>query len=219
MAKKAKKPSNSENDKSIQFIDRGFMPAVILTIIAIISVALLALTEYVTADARAKQIQYMEDANKRIIFTEADSFPAEDLENVGASLEGGNAVDLSGEGSLIQEVFLVEEDGETVGILITANPVGYGGAVGLMLGYDLEGNSVGLTIDASTQTAGLGDRVAKDEEFTQQFSGFNARDNISTTPNAGFEVDVISGATVSSNAVIKGINAANEAVSQMLGLR
>lgn len=217
MAKNADKTRNTDKENGTRFIERGFMPAVILTIIAIVSVALLALTEYTTAEARAEQQQYMADANKIIIFTEADSFPAEELDNAGASLEKGNAVDLSGDDSKIDEVYLAEKDGKIIGILISTNPLGYGGRIGLLLGYDLEGNIVNLTIDAKTQTAGLGTKVA-DKDFTQQFSGFNARDNVTTSINDGFEVDIISGATISSNAVIKGINAANAAVSQMLGL-
>ena len=63
------------------------MPAVILTIIAVVSITLLALTEYTTADARAYQEQFMADTNKRAIFIDADSFPAEELDRAGASLE------------------------------------------------------------------------------------------------------------------------------------
>lgn len=215
MAKNEAKIPNTKN--KTKFIERGFMPALILTIIAIVSVAMLALTESITADARAEQQQFLADTNKRIIFSEADSFPAEKLDNAGASLPGGHVIDLSGDESVIDAVYLVEEDEEIVGLLISANPLGYSGRVGLLLGYDLEGNFVNLTVDAQSQTAGLGTKIAT-EEFTRQFSNFSARDTLTTSPDQGFQVDVISGATISSNAVIKGINAANTAVNQMLGL-
>lgn len=215
MAKNEAKIPNTKN--KTKFIERGFMPALILTIIAIVSVAMLALTESITADARAEQQQFLADTNKRIIFSEADSFPAEKLDNAGASLPGGHVIDLSGDESVIDAVYLVEEDEEIVGLLISANPLGYSGRVGLLLGYDLEGNFVNLTVDAQSQTAGLGTKIAT-EEFTRQFSNFSARDTLTTSPDQGFQVDVISGATISSNAVIKGINAANTVVNQMLGL-
>ncbi|NLC25730.1 MAG: FMN-binding protein [Fastidiosipila sp.] len=215
MAKNEAKIPNTKN--KTKFIERGFMPALILTIIAIVSVAMLALTESITADARAEQQQFLADTNKRIIFSEADSFPAEKLDNAGASLPDGHVIDLSGDESVIDAVYLVEEDEEIVGLLISANPLGYSGRVGLLLGYDLEGNFVNLTVDAQSQTAGLGTKIAT-EEFTRQFNDFSARDTLTTSPDQGFQVDVISGATISSNAVIKGINAANTAVKQMLGL-
>lgn len=218
MAKNADKSHNTAGEDKTRFIERGFMPAIILTLIAVVSIALLALTEYITADARAYQQQYMADANKRTIFVDADSFHAEELENAGASLEGGNAVDLSVDGSIIREVFIAERDGKQIGILITAKPIGYGGALTIMLGYDLEGNMIGLTIDASTQTAGLGTKVGE-ADFLQQLSGFNASDTVSADSSASFQVDSVSGATISANATYKGINAANEAAEQILGLR
>ncbi len=217
MAKNVDKPNNTANEDGMKFIERGIMPAVILTIIAIVSVALLALTEYTTADARAEQQQSREDANKRIIFTDADRFPAEDLDEAGASLPGGNTVDLSGV-STIEAVYMAEKDDEVIGILIAANPLGYGGGrIGLMLGYDLEGNLFNLTVDAQSQTAGLGTKVAE-EDFTDQLIGINASGTVSTSSDSDFEVDGISGATTSAEAVLRGINIANEAVSQMLGL-
>ena len=217
MPKKADKtPKAADKDKT-RLIERGFMPAVILTIIAVVSITLLALTEYTTADARAYQEQFMVDTNKRAIFIDADSFPAEELDRAGASLEGGKAVDFSGADSIIKEVYLAEKDGSTIGLLITVKPGGYGGTLNMMLGYDLEGNAVGLTIDASTQTAGLGSKVGEDN-FIRQFSGFKAADTVSSDNTADFQVDGISGATISSNAVFKGINAGNKAAQQMLGL-
>ena len=217
MAKKADKTHNAADKDKTKFIERGFMPAIILTIIAVVSITLLAFTESITAEARAYQQQVMADANKRAIFIDAASFPAEELDSAGASLEGGNAVDLSGDDSIIHEVYLAEKDGSNIGILITAKPVGYGGALTIMLGYDLEGNMVGLTIDASTQTAGLGTKVGE-EDFTGKLSGFNAADTVSSDNNASFQVDGGSGATISSSAVFKGINAANKAAHQILGL-
>ena len=216
MAKNVDKPNKTANE-GMKFIERGIMPAVILTIIAIVSVALLALTEYTTADARAEQQQLMEDVNKRIIFTDADSFPAEDLDEAGVSLPGGHAVDLS-DVSTIEAVYMAEKEDEVVGILIAANPLGYGGGrIGLMLGYDLEGNLFNLTVGAQSQTAGLGTKVAE-EDFTGQLIGINASGTVSTSGDSDFEVDGISGATTSAEAVLRGINIANEAVSQMLGL-
>ena len=86
-----------------------------------------------------------------------------------------------------------------------------------MLGYDLEGNLFNLTVDAQSQTAGLGTKVAE-EDFTGQLIGINASGTVSTSGDSDFEVDGISGATTSAEAVLRGINIANEAVSQMLGL-
>ena len=90
----------------------------------------------------------------------------------------------------------VGEDGT-----LTATVPGFGGlplVVSLKKAED--GTIAALTIDASAQTAGIGDRCS-DEAFTGQFVGKAAPFAI------GENIDAVAGATVTSTAIVKAVNA------------
>ena len=90
----------------------------------------------------------------------------------------------------------VGEDGT-----LTATVPGFGGlplVVSLKKAED--GTIAALTVDASAQTADIGDRCS-DEAFTGQFVG-------KTAPFAiGENIDAVAGATVTSTAIVKAVNA------------
>lgn len=72
------------------------------------------------------------------------------------------------------------------------------GDVTVVLTLDADGKIAAMTVDAATQTPGLGQR-ASEEEFTAQFIG-------KTLPVAAEEIDAITGATITTNAVIEAVN-------------
>ena len=59
--------------------DKGIMPVIILTLICLITTALLATTNEVTKETRAAQIIATANANRQLLFPEAESFEAVDL--------------------------------------------------------------------------------------------------------------------------------------------
>jgi len=79
---------------------------------------------------------------------------------------------------------------------------GYGGGVVLLTGVDGSGRVTGVAIRQMEETRGVGSRIARDEAFLRQFLGTSANAEI------GGNVDGVSGATVTSKAVAKGVNAA-----------
>ena len=94
-----------------------------------------------------------------------------------------------------------KEPSEAAGDAIEATEQGFGGDVTVHL--TLDGDKIqALTIDTPDETAGLGQR-ASEAEFTDQFIGKSA-------PFAYGEdgIEALSGATVTSNAVLKAINRA-----------
>ena len=68
--------------------------------------------------------------------------------------------------------------------------------------FDAEGAVSNISIDASTQTTGIGSKVANDS-FASGFVGWNGGEVSNGSP-----VDALSGATYSSNAVFNAVNAA-----------
>lgn len=86
---------------------------------------------------------------------------------------------------------------------LTATVAGFqGGDVTVTLTLDAEGKIAALAVDASSQTEGLGQRAAE-EEFTAQFIG-------KTLPVDAEEIDAVSGATITTNAVIEAVNSLAE---------
>lgn len=76
-----------------------------------------------------------------------------------------------------------------------------GGAVVVIMGFDTNGVETGIWVDASSQTQGIGSKVAE-ADFLAQFAGMDGTKNIAI----GDGYDAKSGATVSSKALFAAIN-------------
>ena len=82
----------------------------------------------------------------------------------------------------------------------TATAEGFGGGE-ITVNVTLENGVItALEVNADTQTPGFGQRCAEDEAFLSQFIG-------KTLPlEAGKDVDVLSGATITSEAIVTALN-------------
>lgn len=100
---------------------------------------------------------------------------------------------------LVEEVYEVSEGGNVIGYTIKTVPNGYDGPIEVLTGINMDGEITGIEIISQTETPGLGDRITE-EDFKDQFEGQSSDSEV--------EVDVLSGATVSSDAVVNGVNAA-----------
>jgi electron transport complex protein RnfG len=101
--------------------------------------------------------------------------------------------------------------GELLGYAIPAEGPGYVDTIGLLYGYDPRRDVVvGLAVLESRETPGLGDRIITDEDFLENFRALAVEPQIvpvrkgeKSAPN---EVDCITGATISSEAVVSILN-------------
>ena len=95
------------------------------------------------------------------------------------------------------------------GCAVQVTPAGFNGAVTMMVGVDNDGKVTGISIISHTETAGLGATAAADTDagraFRDQFIGMSG--TVSVAKDGG-EVDALTGATITSRAVCKGVNAA-----------
>ena len=89
-----------------------------------------------------------------------------------------------------------DADGNYVGVLAEGKAGGYGGDIRFNLAVNAEGKIIGLNIVAQSETAGLGSKITE-EWFRDQFKGKGAGDP--------FDVDNITGATVSTRAMETGV--------------
>ncbi len=88
------------------------------------------------------------------------------------------------------------------GYVIRTSTQGYVGEVELLVGVSNRGEVVGLTVRDLEETYGLGANVCKDVDFLVQFLTTKGEAQVGST------VDALTGATVSSKAVTKGVNSA-----------
>jgi electron transport complex protein RnfG len=101
--------------------------------------------------------------------------------------------------------------GDLVGYAVPAAGPGYMDTVALIYGFDVERRTVlGMQVLESRETPGLGDKIIHDEAFHANFGALEVEPEIvpvkrgaKVRPN---EVDCITGATISSEAVVSIIN-------------
>ena len=121
----------------------------------------------------------------------------------------------------LEMVFLgYREDGSRVGYAIQGAEPGFQDIIELIFGYDAETNTVlGMKVLANKETPGLGDKIVKDSAFVAEFDGPETPlTGVKSTRATGAanEVDMITGATISSRAIINIINHQLERLGPML---
>lgn len=110
----------------------------------------------------------------------------------------------------IEEVMkAIGKDGSLLGyVMMITTHEGYGGDICFSMGIQKDGSLNGISILSISETAGLGMK-AKEENFKGQFVGKSVNRFIYTKNGANNEneIDAISGATITTNAMVQGINA------------
>ena len=155
----------------------------ILVLITVAAGLALSLANLVTEGPIARQKLLASNAARAAVYPDADNF---------AELTAA-------EDSKIDSVYTAMRNGEAIGYVLQTTVSGYGGPIEIVLGVDNAGAITGISVGGSNfaETAGLGTRT-RDPEFTDQFVGLSA------TPALGSNIDAISGATISSTAVVNG---------------
>jgi electron transport complex protein RnfG len=104
-----------------------------------------------------------------------------------------------------------DEHGNFVGYAIPAAGPGFQDTIGLLYGYMPDRKLVvGMEVLESRETPGLGDKIYKDAKFVSGFSALSVEPEIVAvkkgTKSQANEIDSITGATISSKAVVRIIN-------------
>ncbi len=196
-----------------------------LLLICLIAGLVLGLVNDITKGPIAAQNKLAADEAHKKAFPEAAEFKA----------MPENAAD-----DAIEYYEVYNEAGELIGYLTSKRAHGYGGDIEVMVGMDLEGKFTGVVIGANgdfSETAGLGAKVKDNPEFEAKFAAIEYKgeeieykeggggytipagslsvEKYESESDSDEGVDAISGATRSSNAVMK---AFNEAAAQLYAL-
>jgi len=97
-------------------------------------------------------------------------------------------------------VFVGKKEGQIWAFCFESNATGFGGDIGVMVGFDLKNDKLtGIGILSHKETPGLGARVTE-ETFTNNFRGRAITETFKVKKDNGV-IDAVSGATISSRAV------------------
>ena len=175
-----------------------------ITLFAICAVAALVLgvTNNITAPViEERNIQASNEARK-IVLSEADEFK---------ELDGMNS-------DIVLEVYEGIKDGQVIGYTIKTSSKGYGGAIELMVGISKDGKITGVEIGNHSETPGLGSK-ATEPMFKNQYVDKDVLNSllvVKGSTNNDNEISAISGATITSNGVTSGVNAAMKIYNEKL---
>lgn len=183
-----------------------------LVLVAVTFVAILALA--VVNQITKEPIEQAEIAARaeiyKVVYANANSFTevtdTEKLLEEAPAMLTENGFD----GCTINDVLAVTNaSGSVEGYVIAAtSPSGYGGDIQIAVGIK-DGKLTGFDVVSNSETAGLGSKCT-DDEFTSQFDGKSAAllEYTKTGASQPNQIDAISGATITTNAVTQAANAA-----------
>lgn len=186
-----------------------------LALFAITAVAglLLGVVYEGTKEARAEQAAKTQQKAYQTVFEDAAEF--EDVSLKAAE----DAVSYSEkEVVLVSAVKALDDSGALLGYVVTVTAKeGYGGDIKFSVGVDIENHVTGISYLSISETAGLGMK-AKDQDFIDQYTkaGSDGAFIVNKDGSDGTVIDAIGGATITSRAVTKGVNAACQAAGALV---
>lgn len=187
-----------------------FVNTLVLVIISAVAVALLAIVNQITLEPIEKAEVNQKAEIYKVVYTDCDSFA--EIDNT-EQMIADSAQLLSDKGlgncKIVDVLAALDSSGNTEGYIIAAtSPSGYGGDVEIAIGVK-DGKLTGFSSIKNSETAGLGSKCSE-PEFTDQFKGKAASllTYTKTGASSDTEIDAISGATITTNAVTEAVNSA-----------
>ncbi len=178
------------------------IPALSLFIICIVVTALLGLTNAVTAPKIEELAVETQEAAKKEVLADAASF--------------GDAEQTQLSGTTYTYYKGLAADGSVMGYVVETVSKGYGGDISLMVGVGVDGTVQGVSILSINETAGLG-MNAENPEFLEQFLGKSGTIGVQKNGSSDTEIQALTGATITSEAMADGVNQALLVCEQLGG--
>lgn len=156
------------------------IPALVLVIICLVVTAALAVTYSVASPIIADNEKKTADEARAQVLPEGDGFTLYE-----GNLEEG-----------VAECYLADNG---TGIAVTSTYSSFGGTLTAMVGVDSDGKVTGVTVTGHADTPGLGTKAMDAGYLADNYTGIDTASagNIKDDAN----VDAITGATISSNAI------------------
>lgn len=183
--------------------------AMILFAITLMAGLILGTVYQVTKDPIAKQKEKAKQEACKEVFADAAGFELIDQETLTGKISQQEWTDAGFSGVSIGEVMQASDaSGSSLGYVITVTShEGYGGDISYMLGVQKDGTLNGISILSIAETAGLGMRaeeILKPQFTDKQVESF---ESVKSGAMSDSQIDAISGATITTDAMISGVNA------------
>jgi electron transport complex protein RnfG len=184
--------------------------ALILFIITVVAGLLLGIVYNVTKEPIANQQAKAKIEASKNVFSTADTF--KEYEEFSSETATNALTEAGMTGMDIDEVSqALDAGGNILGYVITVTDHnGYGGDIQFSMGVTLDGTLNGISLLSISETAGLGMRAG--DVLVPQFTDKNVETftYTKTGSTSDSEIDAISGATITTKAVVNGVNAGLE---------
>jgi RnfABCDGE-type electron transport complex D subunit/RnfABCDGE-type electron transport complex G subunit len=186
--------------------------AVILCVITLIAGVCLSGVYNLTKDNIEQQQMAANVASYQEVCPDASDFTYDDAITAAVDALGGEVYGTDfGKVYINEAVTGNDASGNVVGYVISVTSAdGFDGNITLSLGISADGTVNGISFTELNETAGMGMRCAE-AEFKDQFAGVNVEKftlNKAGGSTADNEIDSVSGASISSGAVVNAVNAA-----------
>ena len=173
-----------------------------LFIICLVVSAALGFTYTGTKDTIAERSRLDAENARLEVLSGADKF--EKVENIDSILKGKPDLEP------VKEAYKALKSGAAAGYVFSTSSKGYGGEIKITVGIDKTGKITGVKIGDNTETPGLGSKAA-DQPFMSQLLNITPKEPLTvvkSNKSKPEQIDAISGATITSRAVVKAVQAA-----------
>lgn len=176
---------------------------IVLLIFTAVAGGVLALTNSFTAPIIAEMEKEESLGAFLEMFSDADDF---------ANIEDSLLEEIQENNKYVTEIYEAKKGDETLGYAFKVSSTGFDGDISTAVGINADGTVSGIKVISHTETKGIGTRI-EGEDFTDSFIGKETENELVPVdaPSAENEVQLLSGATVSTKAVLTGVNGAREA--------
>lgn len=175
----------------------------VLLIICAIAAIFLGLTNEITYEKIAEQIEKANNEARQLVLPTADEFTKLDE----AAL---TTIKANPDYSIVRDVYEAKTGGSLTGYTVMIAPKGYSGAIEMIVGVDANGTVQGIKIGTNNETPGLGKNAEK-PAFSEQYKNktWDSLINVikNGTPKEN-EIVAIAGSTITSRGVTEGVNKA-----------
>jgi len=159
---------------------KKIFPVIFVTVIVFMAVALLSWTNSITKDKIEFQEEQQIQSMLGEMFPDMSRYAFED------------------------DIYTIYSDEAQLGYAFLALGKGYGGSINILVGLENETTIKGISIISQSETPGLGARIGG-SSFVGEFTGLSI-DDVALKQDGG-QIDAITGATISSGAVVDAVKA------------
>ena len=187
-------------------------PVIVLTVITLIAGLALSGVYAITRDTIEDQQRLANTASYKAVCPQADHFESVTaIDHAIEDMDGAVYGTSFGRAYIREAVAGVDEAGGVVGYAIrVTSGDGFDGDITLVVGVDPEGVVNGIAFTELNETPGMGMRCAE-PAFKDQFNGRNVKtfrlNKAGASDNSADGIDAVSGASISSSAVVNAVNA------------